>query len=204
VRRNADGNIGTLHLSKQLFQQWLVSSWLCVERNNLRYYRNNQVAIRAEYYQGIADASGDDTTRRGRRIVLPHTFSGCPRNMKRRYMNAQAVARETAPPTHFVTVTCNPNDPAMKAALEPGQHATDRPDIVARVFKMRLAAVLKDIFEEGVFGAVSNWFWVIEWQKRGLPHCHILFAGTCACLTFLTVSTRDGRDCEHVQPLAAA
>lgn len=47
----------------------------------------------------------------------------------------------------------------------------DRPDLVARVFKRQL---LCDIRNNHVLGKPVAMVYVIEFQKRGLPHCHIL------------------------------
>ncbi|GBM57382.1 hypothetical protein AVEN_171506-1 [Araneus ventricosus] len=49
-----------------------------------------------------------------------------------------------------------------------------RPDIVVRVFKMKLSQLLDDFIKRKVFGCVTSYIYVIEFQKRGLPHCHIL------------------------------
>ncbi len=38
---------------------------------------------------------------------------------------------------------------------------------------MKLDALLKDI-KDGILGNVIAKIWVIEFQKRGLPHVHIL------------------------------
>jgi hypothetical protein len=46
--------------------------------------------------------------------------------------------------------------------------------LVTRVFNLKLEALLKDI-KDGVLGNVIAKIWVIEFQKRGLPHAHILF-----------------------------
>ncbi|KAG2787057.1 hypothetical protein PC116_g28979 [Phytophthora cactorum] len=51
--------------------------------------------------------------------------------------------------------------------------AQDRPDIVARVWQLKLGAELKDL-NEGVLGRVRARIYVVEFQKRGLPHAHIL------------------------------
>ena len=53
-------------------------------------------------------------------------------------------------------------------------HAVNRPELVARVFALKLKALLKDLTEEGVLGVVVAYCWTIEFQKRGLPHAHIL------------------------------
>lgn len=59
-------------------------------------------------------------------------------------------------------------------ALLPGQTAADRPDIVARVFHMKKEALLKDIYTNGIFGKAVARVYTIEFQKRGLPHMHLL------------------------------
>ena len=53
------------------------------------------------------------------------------------------------------------------------QVASDRPDIVARVFELKKNAALKDI-QSGIFGRLDALLWTIEFQKRGLPHMHAL------------------------------
>ncbi|XP_019167570.1 PREDICTED: uncharacterized protein LOC109163271 [Ipomoea nil] len=52
--------------------------------------------------------------------------------------------------------------------------AQDRPDIVCRVFKMKLDCLIKEIKYGKLFGPVRAVIYTIEFQKRGLPHAHIL------------------------------
>jgi len=77
-------------------------------------------------------------------------------------------------PDLFITFTCNPKWREITDNLYPGQSATDRPDLVCRVFKMKLKCFLEDIFKHGVLGKVLSHVQVIEFQRRGLPHVHIL------------------------------
>jgi len=68
--------------------------------------------------------------------------------------------------------------------LLPGQTAADRPDLVPRVFK--LDALLTDLwatvfsdtcgreFTWCVYLSIEPHVEQVEWQKRGLPHAHIL------------------------------
>ena len=58
--------------------------------------------------------------------------------------------------------------------LAPGEHAVNRPDLVARVFNLKLKALLEDLIDNSVLGVVVAYTWTIEFQKRGLPHAHIL------------------------------
>ena len=50
----------------------------------------------------------------------------------------------------------------------------DRPDLISRVFNLKLKALLDDILNKNIFGNVVSHIYVIEWIKRGLPHAHIL------------------------------
>jgi hypothetical protein len=69
--------------------------------------------------------------------------------------------------------TCNPKWKEITDELLPGQTAKDRLELVIRVFNLKLDALLKDI-KDGVLGNVIAEIWVIEFQRRGLPHAHIL------------------------------
>ncbi|KAF2891527.1 hypothetical protein ILUMI_14646, partial [Ignelater luminosus] len=50
----------------------------------------------------------------------------------------------------------------------------DRHDITARVFKQKLKAPMDFIVKYHIFEVVRCWMYSVEWQKRGLPHAHIL------------------------------
>ena len=58
--------------------------------------------------------------------------------MRRRYMDAMALVRRYGKPDIFLTMTCNPNWDEIKNELFPGQTAQDHPDLVARVFWVKL------------------------------------------------------------------
>jgi hypothetical protein len=77
-------------------------------------------------------------------------------------------------PDLFVMFTCNPKWKEITDALFQGQTAKDRPELVTRIFNLKLNTLLKDI-KDGVLGNVIAKIWVIEFQKRNLPHAHILF-----------------------------
>ena len=82
-----------------------------------------------------------------------------------------AIVGKFGKPDIFLTFTCNPKHPDIVANLPAGQKIEHRPDVVARVFKQHLTELLIDITESHVLVA---YVYVIEFQKRGLPHCHLL------------------------------
>ena len=61
----------------------------------------------------------------------------------------------------------DPDQPKKK------QTAADRPDIVARVFFQKMNECLRDV-RNGIFGKVAAMVYTVEFQKRGLPHMHLL------------------------------
>lgn len=197
----------TILSSKRLFQQFLVDAYTMVESSRLAYIRQNQKKLRCEMYKGLADAlirSETNPGTRGKRIILPSTFTGGARYMVQNYQDAMAICKWVGYPNLFITFTCNPKWPEIKRYVESRQlRPEDRPDIVCRVFKMKLDSLIKDLRKGQIFGNVkagiqitliieehkilipyiikSNTIsktnaviYTIEFQKRGLPHAHIL------------------------------
>ncbi|XP_073359734.1 uncharacterized protein [Aegilops tauschii subsp. strangulata] len=148
-----------------------------IESCRLRWYRKNQTQIRADLYKGVVDAITSGETRAsdvGVRIVLPGTYPGGDRDMKKRHMDAMAIVHTYGKPDIFLTMTCNPKWEEITNELLPGQTAQDRPDIVARVFFGKLEAMKDMLFKKHILGVVVAYVYVVEFQKRGLPHAHFL------------------------------
>ena len=66
-------------------------------------------------------------------------------------------------------MTCNPKWPEVTSSIFPGESASDRPDILARVFQIKKQELIHDLFEKDVLGRVIGLINVKEDQKRGLP-----------------------------------
>ncbi|CAI9259461.1 unnamed protein product [Lactuca saligna] len=49
-----------------------------------------------------------------------------------------------------------------------------RADIISRVFHMKVIAFISYLKSDKTFGPVTAHLYTIEFQKRGLPHCHVL------------------------------
>jgi hypothetical protein len=171
------GIFNTLLRAGRLSQEFIVDAYAQVEKGRLDWIRFNQTLLRAECYQGLADAIelGLDLHDIGTRVILPSSFIGGPRQMSELFHDAMAVVRGTSKPDLFITMTCNPNWPEIvNECRKHDQDPQDRPDIVARVFKCKLQALLNDVTKHHVLGRVVAHLHVIEFQKRGLPHAHIL------------------------------
>ncbi|XP_031124265.1 uncharacterized protein LOC116026979 [Ipomoea triloba] len=95
--------------------------------------------------------------------------------MVQNYHDAMAICRWIGYSNLFITFTCNPKWPEIERYLgKRNLKAEDRPDIVCRIFKMKLDDLIKDLRTGELFGTVRAVIYTIEFQKRGLPHARIL------------------------------
>ena len=81
----------------------------------------------------------------GHRVILPSYFPGSPRQMSERYHDAMAIVQYFHKPDLFITMTCNPKWPEIQENLKPGQDATDRPDLIVRVFELKFQELMDDL-----------------------------------------------------------
>ena len=141
-----------LHLSGRLFHQYMYAK---IEQQRLNYIKTNQQKIRVDLYSGLADAvsKGDtNATELGRNIILPSSYTNSPRQMFQLYQDAMTIVRKFGKPDLFITFTCNPLWDEITGSLLLNQKATDRPDLIVRVFRQKLRELLNDILKKHVLG----------------------------------------------------
>lgn len=163
--------------SGRLLQQFIVDMYVKIETSRLDYFRNRQREIRADLYQGIVDSVSHGETsgsKIGTRIVLPATFTGGPRDMCKRYLDAMTLVQKYGKPDLFLTMTCNPNWPEIRAELQRHEEVQNRPDLISRVFRSKFEYLSTEGIKKELFGPVAAYTFAIEFQKRGLPHVHML------------------------------
>ncbi|XP_074342273.1 uncharacterized protein LOC141679760 [Apium graveolens] len=92
----------------------------------------------------------------GKRVILPSNFTKGYRYMQQNFQDSLAVCKEYGHPNLFITFTCNPKWVEIQGAvnLASSQAASVRPDIVARVFKMKLDVMIDDFTKNNVLGQV--------------------------------------------------
>ncbi|XP_015925245.2 uncharacterized protein [Parasteatoda tepidariorum] len=168
IRENEDNNILRC---RQLFHQYIVVK---IESERLRYIKFNQAKLRSEEYIHLRDAiiGNVDATNDINNIgyILPSSYIGSPRHMQEYIQDAMTYVSAYGRPDLFITFMCNPNWDEIKNLLLSGQTSMHRHDIIARVFKQKFKSLMKLITHHSVFGETYS----VEWQKRGLPHAHIL------------------------------
>jgi hypothetical protein len=75
--------------------------------------------------------------------------------MDQLYFDGMAISASVGFPDLFITFTCNPSWPEISRLVsKQNLKAHDRPDILARVFKIKLNELLKDLTKKHVLGKV--------------------------------------------------
>ena len=150
----------TILFSRRLFQQFVVDAYTMIEAGRLRFVRTQQKKLRAEMYKGLADAvlrGETDGSKHGKCIILPSSFVDGARYMIQNYQDAMSICRWVGYPNLFITFTCNPKWPEIVRFLDPkGLQPTDRPDIICRVFKIKLDNLIRDLKSKRLFGDVKG------------------------------------------------
>ncbi|XP_050675973.1 uncharacterized protein LOC126972914 [Leptidea sinapis] len=173
-----ENNFNIVQRCKQLANQFYVDMYVKVESERLRYISLNQTKLRAENYIHLQDAVANDANLNpnnlGRMVILPSSFVNSPRYLHEYTQDAFVYVRTHGRPDLFVTFTCNPAWPEIVNQLMPGQSAIDRHDVVARIFRLKVKKLMDVINKGRVFREARCFMYSVEWQKRGLPHVHIL------------------------------
>ena len=180
-RRGRDYEGGRCVLSGgRLLQEYVCTAYARVEGNNLNYHRQRQSFYRTSTLHALrqevqtARVEQRPVGQCGQPTYLPSSFTGGVRDMSNRFQDAMAIVRELGRPSLFITMTCNPKWPEIVQSLPYGSKAEDHPEIVARVFNLKLNELMDDLTKRHVLGRTIGHMMVVEFQYRGLPHAHIL------------------------------
>ena len=94
------------------------------------------------------------------------------------YLDAMAIVSALGKPDLFITFTCNPKWPEIQSLISSKISQQALTVQICRVFHMKLASLMQDLLgsdgKPGIFGRAIGKIHIIEYQKRGLPHAHIL------------------------------
>jgi len=148
----------TILMARNLLQQFIVDAFTMIESQRLAWYRFNQDKLRIDIYKGLADAvvRGDiSPASQGKRIILPSSFTGGVRYKIQNFQDAMTICQKKGYPNLFITFTCNPKWPEIvKFTSERGLKPSDRPDMLCRVFKIKLDRLIDDLMKDKYFGRV--------------------------------------------------
>ncbi|XP_073305878.1 uncharacterized protein [Primulina huaijiensis] len=143
----------------RLLQQYVVDMYIKIETSRLDFFRTKdmQGRLRNDIYRGLLDGiaqgceMGVDV---GKRIMLPSSFIGGPRDMRKRYMDVLTLVQRYGKSDIFLTMTSNPNWPEIKALCLPSDEIQNRPDLVARIFRAKLQVLKDELLKKAIFGRV--------------------------------------------------
>ena len=170
-----DNEYGLLRKSGRLFQQYCVDMYAKNHQYQVNWYKCNQKKIRAELYKGLQDAiNANDVHNAGVRVILPSGYVGGPRWYNEKFHNSMAIVNVLGRASFFITFTVNLQWREIQENLGPGETPNDRPDLVARVFKLKLQAFIDDIMKNGVLGRAIAKMVPVECQKNHV-HGHGLY-----------------------------
>jgi hypothetical protein len=165
----------------KLALEFYCDAWATIESHKCHFHRlpSQQQRYRSCSRHALIDQlqyadATDIGTPVQSRTVLPASHVGSPRYYHKLFQNAMALPRRFGRPDLFITMTCNPTWSEIVTALPEGSTWQEHPDIVARVFMMKVASLLDDIKNKKIFGDAAAIVYRIEWQSRGLPHMHML------------------------------
>jgi hypothetical protein len=139
--------------------------WPLSDGSNLNYVRSNQADLYTTAHSAILGPGNIE------RMVVPSNFADIVYHFGR--------------PSLFITFTTNPYWNEISRELLADGHGIrtqswgDRPDLVSRIFKLKLMFMLQELRQNNVFGRYVVSVYTIEFQKRGLPHANILLFLDC-------------------------
>ena len=112
----------------------------------------------------------------GKLMKIPASIRGSPRYRSEHVAKGMALVYTMGAPTVFLTMTANPEWADVRRALRNGCKWYQDPHTVNRIFKQKLEAFLDNLRAGKYFGGRTPDYiqYCIEFQKRGLPHCHCL------------------------------
>ena len=141
--------------ARRLCQQFIVDAYTMIEAERMRYIKNQNKDLRSENYARLAKLAEDENSGvklRGKKVVLPSSFTGSPRYMMQNYLDAMTICKPYEYIDLFITFTCNPNWPEIQRFVaERGLNADDRPDAITRVFKQKLDTLMREFKDKHYF-----------------------------------------------------
>ena len=168
------------HLFGRLTNEYLVDMFSRNLDCHLAYIQQNQNHVCAEE----AALMGEQNIPDSENVYLPASFLGSWRWASNQISDCLAIAAAMGGPTFFITITCNSEWDEIKSRQGLGQDHTDIPIDVVCVFKRKLT-----LFEQSLTtmfphsGGQVYTIHSVEFQKRGLPHAHILTKFRAQCVT---------------------
>uniref|UniRef100_A0A0R0JJH4 Helitron helicase-like domain-containing protein n=1 Tax=Glycine max TaxID=3847 RepID=A0A0R0JJH4_SOYBN len=138
----------TLLHSRKLFQQFVVKGYTMVESKRLSFIRHNKKNLELTSFPACNSHW---------MLVPPKAYKKVkgPRYMDQLYFDGMAIYNHVGYPNLFITLTSNPNWPEIHRLLTPlNLKATDRPNILSCIFKLKYEQMFSDLTKNHLLGKV--------------------------------------------------
>jgi hypothetical protein len=139
---------------------------------NIKDLITAQAALAREHEVRQAD-EGPHDLEYGLRNFIPPSLTDSDEYWQTVAMKCFAISSQFGCPTFFLTFTRNPDWPDYQA-LKRNSGNFAHSAVMAIVFKSKLSALMKFLQDRKILGLVNAFGWRVEYQKRALPHAHIL------------------------------
>ena len=137
---------------------------------NKEFSRQLQMVQQNEF-NGPKDPANQDEF--GIKTYIPSSLTGSPTYWNNVSKSGFYLSMILGPPTFFITITENPKWHEV-AALNDQKDVSMNAVLLARIFQQKKRSLISYIKDSKIFGKVKGLLWRDEYQKRGLPHCHLL------------------------------
>lgn len=158
----------TLCISHRLFQHFIVDGYIMMESECLFYIRTHQKQLCSDKYSSLQNSQYQKQTQPsncGKCIILLSFFSGGRRYMDQLYFEGMSICSYAGFQDLFLTFTCNPCWPEILRDVKSiNLMPQDRPNIVSRVFKLKLEQLMTGLKSGKVLGNVVACKYVITFK----------------------------------------
>ena len=153
-----------------LTQQFFIDMAMRGMYQRLKYH----IVGRGMGYASKKDITSGKTIPPTNEISMPSSFERGVAARSQLLNDTLAIYAKYGKADFFLTMTCNPMWDEIQSNLLEGETALDRPELVHRVFDLKVKELENDIRKKNVLGENIAMVMVTEYQKRGLPHCHAI------------------------------
>ncbi|KAI9121435.1 hypothetical protein K1719_008468 [Acacia pycnantha] len=172
---HAQESLSTTKKKKKLTpREYMAFCLMRRKSERLDYIRKHQKDLRVDLYSGLTDV------------------------VTRGETDPSSTGQRAGYPDIFLTFTCNPMWPEITRHCEKdGLKPCDKPEILSRVFHMKLDKLMRILKDEKILGSIKADVYIVEFQKRGLPHAHIILCwelhGSCGQSSRNAPCMKDGK-----------
>ena len=142
-------------------------------RINFQFNLQMKILNEKEVRNGDIFENGNQNLKQGIKTYIPASITGSPEYWKSVADGAFYLTLILGPPKFFITITENPHWNEI-AALNFEKDVMMNSPLLSRIFYQKKRCLIDYIKKTKIFGNVKGILWRDEYQKRGMPHCHIL------------------------------